>query len=434
MFLYTPSTAMFFPRIIIAILSTLTLTSTALNSSFPSSIHGDTNPFRYPLTNGFPKIDFKSTNYTSLLTAAHGSGPKSKPPPTLSPLDLPSLQLIAFHQLYSTAFYTSLLHNITTNSAPFFIPSAATHATLQAALTSIQAQEQLHFLTANGALQFYNSSPIAPCTYRFPTTDLPSALTLAQTFTDLIIGTLSSIQTHFAQNGDSGLVAIVGAMIANKAAQTGYLRALRSLSSLSSLAAPTNGQNPVLVPLTPAALPFPTGGARTWAYSWLLQHGVVPGSCPTAAEHLQVNLPVLPRLDLVGPPPVEARNQTLRFAFVADVLNATTSTTITQNPPQPPPPPAAPPAEEKGEQMFVVYINSQNSPLALEATCGDEASTSDGGYGARHYHYCSASFPAGAYSLNGLTIAVLTHGGGPFVDAEAVADASVAGPVLIEIR
>jgi hypothetical protein len=377
---------------ILTLLTTLPRPSAAQNFSFPSSTQGDTNPFTYPLTNGFPTINFSSESYTALLATAHGSGPKSRPPPTLSPASLPSLQLLAFHHLYSVAFYTSLLHNLTTNSSPYFIPSATTHATLVAALTSIQAQEQLHFLTSNGALKVYDGGKgVAPCKYRFSSTDLGSALQLAERFTDLVVGTLQAVQTGFGESGDSGLIGIVGSMGGTKAGQNGFLRALRSAGS---------GEGEGEEVLIPSALPFPTGGATAWLYSWLMQNVVVPGSCLPG----EVDLPVFQELRLVGPTPRSAVNATLGFEIEESVVGN---------------------GNNGAEGLFIVYVNSQNEPVVVEA---EFEVASSGGWRARN-----ASFPAGGYLMSGLTIAVLSRSAGPFTSLEAVVNATLAGPALIEI-
>jgi hypothetical protein len=45
-----------------------------------------------------------------------------------------------------------------------------------------------------------------------------------------------------------------------------------------------------------------------------------------------------------------------------------------------------------------------------------------------------ASFPYTANFLNGLTIAAVTLGSGPFANAQAVADAAIFAPAFIEVN
>jgi hypothetical protein len=75
--------------------------------------------------------------------------------------------------------------------------------------------------------------------------------------------------------------------------------------------------------------------------------------------------------------------------------------------------------------LSVVYINQQNAPIVETLqnihTQGDDVTF-------------SANFPYRKNEMNGLTIAVLTSGSGPFTSADAVANATVFGPAIIEIN
>jgi hypothetical protein len=90
-------------------------------------------------------------------------------------------------------------------------------------------QEQLHALSANGALANAGNETIQPCQYNFPVTDFPSAILLAQTFTDVVLGTLPGAQAVFASDGgeEAGLVPLIGAIIGQEGEQVGYYRALQ---------------------------------------------------------------------------------------------------------------------------------------------------------------------------------------------------------------
>jgi hypothetical protein len=72
-----------------------------------------------------------------------------------------------------------------------------------------------------------------------------------------------------------------------------------------------------------------------------------------------------------------------------------------------------------------VYINQQNLPVVVPIqnahTSGNEATF-------------QAKFPYAENEMNGLTIAVVTQGSGPFASVDAVANATVFGPAIIEIN
>lgn len=70
---------------------------------------------------------------------------------------------------------------------------------------------------------------IQPCKYSFPVTDFLSAITLAQTFTDVVLGVLPQAQTIWAEDGgdELPLVNLFGSIIAQEAEQVGWYRSLQ---------------------------------------------------------------------------------------------------------------------------------------------------------------------------------------------------------------
>lgn len=70
-----------------------------------------TAPFSYPLANGFPKIN--TTTLEEIFKLAGGTTPNVPPPTSLKKGGVQALQLIAANELFEIAFFTDLLHNIT---------------------------------------------------------------------------------------------------------------------------------------------------------------------------------------------------------------------------------------------------------------------------------------------------------------------------------
>lgn len=145
---------------------------------------------------------------------------------------------------------------------------------------------------------------------------------------------------------------------------------------------------------TPSAEPFLTPGARDFAWS-ALQQFTVPGSCPNGKT---IPLKVFEPLSLTT---MDPKDGPLEFEALC----------------------------EKGMEVFdaksqnVVFINGANTPIVKPIT--DVKKSGDS-------YAFKADFPHDEFVMDGLTIAVIVKGKGPFADAEAVAKATVFGPALIE--
>jgi len=335
------------------------------------------NPFSFPLSNGFPNINNPSQALNNIETQAHGTLPNAPPPPTLAADDLTSLRLIAFNELFEVAFFTSLIENITNNVRGFTFRNSAHGRQVLNALTAVQAQEELHALDANGALAHFNAGPIQPCQYKFPTTNFKSAIALASTFTDVVLGTLQDVIVLLGQNGDAAVSRGIASVVGQEGEQNGFYRSL-----LGKI---------------PSALPFLTASSRDFAFSALNQNFIVPGSCPNSNT---INLHVFAPLT-VNTQNIQPVDQTLSFTFDTSNWNGQVN------------------------GLSLVYINQQNLPIVESirnpTTHGNKVTF-------------DATFPFIENELNGLTIAAVVNGNGPFADVDAVASATIAGPGLIEIN
>lgn len=228
----------------------------------------------------------------------------------------------------------------------------------------------MHALNANGALKHFGQAQIQPCKYNFPVDNLHDAITLAATFTDLVLGTLAEIQMRLGQVNDAFLIPLIGSVIGQEGEQNGIYRF---------------GQGKV-----PSSLPFLTAASRDFAFT-AIQEFTVPGSCPSLSS-----IPLKTFQPVTIDPVVEPKDQTLSFGFTAKT--------------------GACPSKD----LHVVYINQQNTPIVVPVKV-----TSSG---------VDAAFPYTANELNGLTIAALVDNPGPFATAGDVAASTIYGPGLIEIN
>ncbi|KAK4617950.1 hypothetical protein CLAFUW4_12511 [Fulvia fulva] len=340
----------------------------------PTGANGKNQPFRFPLSNGFPNIQVPSDALTAIQKQAHGTLPNGALPKKINDTSATVLELIAFNEIFEVAYFTSLLGNITDGT--FDVGKGAAKDIVVNAITAVQAQEELHALGANAILATAGRTPIKPCEYKFPTTDFDSSISLAATFTDVVLGTLQDALEAFGTDGDSELLALIGSVIGQEGEQVGFYRNI--------------GKK------IPSALPFLTRSTAPFAYSALNQVFIVPGSCPNANI---IDIPIYEPLTVVTPP------------------TAPEDTTVTFS--------IAKKAGVDVTKMSIVYINQQNVPVSEPVRSVAEK---DG-----QITFC-ADFPGEKNLMNGLTIAGLAMGAGPFADVAAATAATKYGPGLIEIN
>ncbi|CAK3990029.1 Hypothetical predicted protein [Lecanosticta acicola] len=337
-------------------------------------------PFKFPLANGFPNITNPSDALNQIQIQAHGTLPNATLPSSISDLTATTFQLIAFNELFEVAFFTSLLQNITDNVSGFDIGSGAAKQIVVNAITAVQAQEELHALGAEGILQAAGRDQILPCEYVFPTNDFDGAIALASTFTDVVLGTLQDAQLNFGKDGDIGFLPLVGSVIGQEGEQNGFYRLLGNK--------------------IPSALPFLTRSAGAFAFSALNQMFIVPGSCP--------NLHVLSSaLPIFGTLNVDTKTPQLEDQLLSFSIPNTNGTQI------------------DADTNAIAYINQQNVPVT------QKIQNVKSEYGKVTFQ---AFFPGQTNLMNGLTIAAVTKGMGPFAAIEDVVAATLFGPGFIEIN
>lgn len=383
---------------------------------------GSDSVFKFPLANGFPNIANPSDQLNQIQQDARGTLPKAAPnapaPATPQPDSLTSLGFIAFNELFEVAFFTELFNNVTTGASGFREGDllGQDKAKILSILKIVIAQEELHELNANGAFQKFTGQMIQPCQYNFPVSNFNQSISLASTFTDVVLGTLPDIQTLFANANDNALIRGVGSVIGQEGEQNGFYRDIL-------------GKNP-------SALPFLTASARDFAFSAIVQNFVVPGSCSSSLDILQRGgLTIFDLLTVVNPPttPMNQKvmfrlktfSQKMKFSGEA----AADSVSSHDNSTSPP--------HQQQDNLFLTYINQLNAPISVPI---EDAKKIDGNHNNDNDDHSSSStiqfsanFPGADNLMNGLTIAAVTKGK-DFVDVGAVANNTLFGPGLIEIN
>jgi hypothetical protein len=305
------------------------------------------------------------------------------------------------NEFFESAFFLSLLANVTNNVAGFQINDQDERNYVIDSLTAIIAQEELHGINADNALKSQNAPTISPCTYKFPTTTFIDAVSFAATFTDLVLGTLQDVIQLLAISKDVALTRGVASVVGQEGAQTGFFRIVENKNKI------------------PSELPFLTTSTRDFAFS-ALEQGVLV-NCPNDSI-LKSKLKLFAPLNVVTAN-IAAADQTLQFSFDINSLGKSNVATAasgswsaygnTYN------------AAYDWTQASLVYINSQNTPVVVKPQSPKVSGT---------VVTFSANFPYAANLMNGLTIAALTHSAGPFPNASSVAEATLFGPGLIEIN
>lgn len=333
--------------------------------SFPTQVSSSKQLL---LSNGFPNLS--PSALSDVNNAAHGTISNATGKVTFSANDLTNFQLVAFNEFFEVAFFTSLLTNITTGVSDFEIPAHLNATYILDTLIAVQAQEELHAINANTKLPV----PLKTCQYKFPTKDFNSAIALAATFTDVVLGTLQDIATIFAGD-NAGVVRGIAATIGQEGEQNGFYRSLQGK--------------------IPSAQPFLTASARDFAFSALNQNFVVPGSCDISS----IPLKVFGVLNLETPT-VGLGDQTISLSF--DI------------------------SSYKGsyEDLEFVLISGQNVPIVQDL----KNVKKDG-----NKITFDAEFLQQTDLLFGLTIGAVVQKGMPLVSVDDVANAAVFGPALIEV-
>ncbi|KAL1594309.1 hypothetical protein SLS60_010066 [Paraconiothyrium brasiliense] len=333
--------------------------------------HGD-NGFSPSLPDGFPNPSQDQIN--DIEDRAHGTLPNAPLPTGLSDDGITNFKLIAFNEIFEVAYFSELVQNITNNVEGYQFGDDKDEVLEN--LNVILAVEELHALGANAILQANHVDPIKPCKYNFPVSDFESAIALAATFTDVVLGTLQDVNDIFAQNTENGPVRLISSVIGNEGQQEGLFRIIQKKT-------------------TPAQ-PFLTTSTRDFAFT-AIQSFVVPDSCPNINT---IPLNTFKPLNVLTQN-IEPKDQQIQFSFNLSAVDVDV------------------------ESLSLVLINAQNKPIVekLEGTDVNEGVVT-----------FQADFPFEDSLLYGLSIAAVTHSAESFDSADDVAKQTIFGPGLIEVN
>ena len=330
-------------------------------------------PFTFPLANGFPNLN--SSALATVYKLAGGTLPNGPLPTSIKSAGVQTLQILAVNEIFEVAYFTELLHNITSGVAGY---EAGNTDKIKRTLEAVVNQEQVHAYGLNAILTNAKATPIQPCKYQFPVDNFDDAIALAQTFTDVVLGVLPVAQTVWAEDAgqETALVKIFGSIIAQEGEQNGFYRYLQDKVA--------------------SAAPLLTGGGPQFAYTAVSQF-IVPGSCPNIDV---IGISAFPGLTVETTP--KAENSTQLFSVNGTNVTATSAS--------------------------VVYISGQNLPVSVPISNVNVDKTAG-------KTYFFAELPYAAGFARGLTIGALVSGTNhTFANVSEVAAKTLAGPALIEIE
>ncbi|KAF2683810.1 late sexual development protein [Lentithecium fluviatile CBS 122367] len=324
----------------------------------------------FPLENGFPNPSQDAI--LGIQKRAGGTLPNGPPPTALSEAARTSLKVIALQENMEVYYFSELIHNVT-NKVPGYDLGSEQEVVLDT-LNAILAQEELHALNANGALKKFGEEPIEPCQYAFPVTDFQSAMNLANKFTSLVLGTLQDVSQTLAQNGDFGLVRGISSVTGQEGGQNTFFGGALGKRASSQ--------------------PFLTTSDIRLAFA-AVQGLIIPGSCPNIQT---IPLETLKPLNVLTPD-VKPETQNIKMSFAkADV------------------------GTDDLASLSVVWISGQNQPIVLSLrnpVVEGELVKFD------------AHFPYDVFVMDGLSIALVVRGKGPFATAADATTATMYGPALV---
>jgi hypothetical protein len=219
-------------------------------------------------------------------------------------------------------------------------------------------------------------------------------LNLATTFGPVVLGTLQDVVQIFADGFER-----------SGKAQSAFSRAIASVIGQEG---EQNGFYRVLQSRLPSEAPFLTTGIRDFAYTVL--NGFIKGTCAAAQN---IDLKIYGGLSLLTQN-IQPKTQTLRFQLDTASLAKSKGITVCDvtkiN------------SNYDWTKVTLSWINQQNVPVSVKL----ENVSKQGSVVS-----FDANFPYDQYLMNGLSIAAITLGSGPFASAQAVADASIFGPAFV---
>ncbi|KPM43036.1 hypothetical protein AK830_g3508 [Neonectria ditissima] len=338
--------------------------------------------FDVPKNNGFPNPSDSGEQQIAL--EAGGKLPGGGLPKSLGAGSTTAFQLIAFNELFETAFFGSLLNNITKGVKGYEVPGDE-RVESELIIRTILAQEEQHAIGALAILKSAGKYAPSPCKYQFPVNKLDDAIFLAETFTAVVLGALQDANVVFAKEGEPEIVRLVSSVIGQEGEQNGFYR--------------------IHLGEIPSESPFLTTVPAAFAWS-ALQLFVVPGSCSKNIK--EIKLPIFPSLLVNGGPIAKVAPKDQKLKFQANLKGFKQAKTH----------------YGKSDNLYITYTSGQQLPISVKAEKvrwnKDTVSL-------------EAEFPYTDNILAGFSHAALTIGKG-FASADAVVEKTLAAPGVIQVR
>ncbi|KAF5667623.1 hypothetical protein FHETE_5681 [Fusarium heterosporum] len=250
--------------------------------------------FKVPSSDGFPSPSTEQLQQIAIQ--AGGKLPGAPLPTSLGDGSTVAFQLIAFNELFETAYFNSLLKNVTESISGYELDGEELEGAKKI-IKTVLAQEEQHAIGALATLKSAGKFAPSPCKYQFPVNTLKDAVLLAETFTAVVLGALQDANVIFAKEGAPEVVRLVSSVIGQEGEQNGFYR--------------------IFLNQVPSESPFLTTVPAAFAWS-ALQSFVVPGSCEEDIKNIA--LPIFPPLAVNGGAiaVLEAKDQTLSFSATLD--------------------------------------------------------------------------------------------------------------------
>lgn len=337
-------------------------------------------------TDGFPTPNAQQLK--AISKQADGSLSNAPPPAKLADSTLQSLQAIAVNEEFEVAYFRSLLGNITTGVKGYESYKGYDKHALEKIFKVVIAQEELHALNALNALNKFKKLAPLPCKYQFPVTNIHDAIAVAGVFTSFVMGTLQDVSQGAATAGDTGIVRGVASIIGQEGEQNGFYR--------------------TFIGAVPSEKPFLTTSVGAFAYSFLNNNVIVPGSCPYDVNAF--GIPIFQQLKVKGGPialAVKPEDQT--FDFSADLSTVKGASKFSNG-------------DSTG--LFVTYFSGQLLPISVPV----KNFKWNGGKVT-----FQAAFPFEENIMFGLSVAALTDGNN-FAGPDDVPAKTLAAPALISVN
>lgn len=245
-------------------------------------------------------------------------------------------------------------------------------------------QEKLHAIGALATLKASGAFVPDPCQYQFPVNDLQGAITLAETFTVVVLGALQGASVNFATEGNNRLVRIISSIIGQEGEQNGAYR--------------------LFLKEVPSEKPFLTYVPAAFAWS-ALQLFVVPGSCPYDLS--KIALPIFPGLNVNGGTiaVVEGKDQTLTFTATLDEDCHEAK-------------------NKQTEGLYITFVAGQQVPISVPAK---------NVHWEGHHFTAEADFPYEDLLADGFSHASLTNAK-DFASADAIVANTLAAPAVLQVK